>query len=141
MEVIVDANILLAGFLKDATARELLLDARLRLFAPEHLIMEITSHLQSSAKLRKRIPLSPEKLQDLFELLTQKIQTVSAASYKSHFLEAASLAPHEEDAHYFALAMLLGIPIWSNDKGMKTQARVKIYSTHELIAILENWPQ
>lgn len=133
MEVIVDANVLLAGLLRDATNRELLLDVRLNLFAPEHLILEISHNLVVNSKIRKRIHLSSKQLGELFGHLTQRIQTVPAASYRQHFSEALSLAPHEEDAPYFALALLFGIPIWTNDKGFKKQKKIKIYSTGELI--------
>lgn len=141
MEIIVDANILLAGFLKDATSRELLLDARLNLFSPEHLILEISRNLVSNPKIKKRVHLPPKQLGELFGHLTHRIQTVPAASYRQHFSEALSLAPHEEDAHYFALALLFGIPIWTNDKGFKEQNKIKIYSTGELIEHLGHRPK
>ena len=38
MKLVVDANILIAALLKDATTRELLLKEELELFAPEHLL-------------------------------------------------------------------------------------------------------
>ncbi len=27
----------------------------------------------------------------------------------------------------------MGIPLWSNDKGMKAQNRVKVFATHEVL--------
>lgn len=83
MELVVDANILLASFLKEAVTRELLLDTRLTLLAPEHLLSETSRHLKSSASLRKRIRLSNEELQDLLGKLTQRIQTIPARSYQA----------------------------------------------------------
>ena len=40
MELVVDTNILVAGFLRSALTRELLLDERLILWAPEYLLTE-----------------------------------------------------------------------------------------------------
>lgn len=136
MELIVDANILVASFLKDAKTRELLVDVRLTLFAPEYLLSETSKKLKKSSPLRKRIHVSDEVLEELVRMLTQKIQFVPLQSYQPHVQEASSLAPHEEDTPYLALALLLDLPIWSNDRGLKDQTRIKIYSTHELIEAL-----
>lgn len=133
MKLVVDANVLLAAFLKEATTRELLLDSRLLLFAPEHLITEISQHLKRSASLRKRISLSSEELQSLFETLTYHVQTFSKKNYLHHMDEALRFAAHHEDAHYLALALHLKIPIWSNDKCFMRQNMVQIYSTSDLI--------
>ena len=40
MELVLDANILIAGFLRAATTRELLVDDRLTLWAPEYSLTE-----------------------------------------------------------------------------------------------------
>lgn len=136
MELIVDANVLLSSLLKDAITRELLLDARLALFAPEHLLLETSHHLKQSSELRKRMRLSDQELQELFSLLTGRIKTISKEVYNPFFQEAETLAPHFEDAPYLAIALFLNLPIWSNDKGLMGQEKVKIFSTQELIRIL-----
>lgn len=136
MELVVDANILLASFLKEAVTRELLLDSRLNLLAPEHLLSETSRHLAASSSLRKRIHLSNEDIQKLFEILTMNIQTIPKQSYHRFLGRALTLAPHMEDAPYLAAALSREIPIWSNDRGMKGQNRVKVYTTAELLAVL-----
>lgn len=137
MELIVDANVLLASFLKEAVTRELLLDSRLTFYAPEHLLLETSRHLVKSASLRRRIRLSNEELRTLFHLLTMNIRTVPKKSYKHLLEKALVLAPHKEDAPYLAVALLHQIPIWSNDRGLKNQNIVKVYTTFELIKLLE----
>lgn len=137
MELVVDANVLIASFLKEGTTRALLLDTRLKLYAPEHLISEVSRHLEENASLRKRIGLSNQELQDLFRILTHRIQTIPIESYKGAMNKALSLAPHEEDAPYLAVALCLGIPIWSSDRGLKEQNTLAVYSTPEVIALLE----
>jgi len=136
VELVVDANVLLASFLKEAITRELLLDTRLTFYAPEHLLTETSRHLVRSASLRKRIKLSNDELQTLFQILTSNIITVPKEAY-NHLLEKAmGLAPHQQDAPYLAVALLCKIPIWSNDRGLKHQNEVEIYSTTELIGTL-----
>jgi len=133
MLLVVDANILLAGFMKSATTRELLLDPRLQLFAPEHLLIETSRHLFHNASLQKRIGLAKSDLQFIFEQLTLGIRTVPLEDYTGRMPEALALAAHAEDAPYLALALRKGIPLWSNDKGMKFQSKVKVYTTTQLI--------
>jgi predicted nucleic acid-binding protein len=133
MELVVDANILLAGFMKAAVTRELLLDTRLKLHAPEHLIYETRKHLLGATGLRKRIGLSPKQIEEVWFILTQNIESHPKTEYQKVYSSALKIAPHPEDAPYLALALSMGIPLWSNDKGMKTQGQVKIFATHEII--------
>ncbi len=133
MKLVVDANVLLAAFVKDATTRHLLLDTRLHLYAPEHLLSEMFRHLHHSSGLRKRIRISALEIQELFYLLTQSIETLTKESYNPWMPRALKLAPHQEDAPYLAVALALDVAIWSNDKGLKDQSEVKVYSTHELL--------
>ena len=127
---------LLAALLKEAVTRELLLDTRLRLFAPEHLISETIQLLKRSASLRKRIRLPAHELEELFYLLTQEIETVPRNDFVSHMGEALKIAPHKQDAPYLALALALKVSVWSNDSGFRNQYKVKIVTTSELVRIL-----
>ena len=51
MELVVDANILIAAFLKAALTRALLIDERLVLFAPAHLISETRKVIRQNPRL------------------------------------------------------------------------------------------
>lgn len=132
MELVVDANILLAGFMKAAVTRELLLDDRLKLHAPEHLVFETRRHLAGTSSLRRRIGLSSKDIEKVWFLLTQNIKSHPKTDYQKTYSAALKTAPHPEDAPYLALALSMGIPLWSNDKGMKTQDRVRVFTTHEV---------
>lgn len=136
MQLVIDANILLAGFGRGAITRELLLDPRLDLFAPEHLLIETERHLTHNVSLQKRIGLSKPQIRLIFDQLTHSIRTVEAEQYSVSMPEAFGLAAHPEDAPYLALALWKRIPLWSNDKGIKRQSRVQVYTTAELIAVM-----
>ena len=98
---------------------------------------EVSRHLKYNASFRKRVSISDEELQGLFEILTQRIQAFPKRLYLRHMGEAITLADHREDSHYLALALHLKAPIWSNDKGFKSQDKVLVYSTLELIHELQ----
>jgi predicted nucleic acid-binding protein len=136
MELVVDANILVAGFLRSALTRELLLDERLILYAPEYSLRE-TERVLTTPRLRRKLgDLSVTEVRSLLTQLTGKIRILPAKSYQHHLLKAEQLAPHPEDAPYLALALHLNISIWSNDAGLKDQRVVPIYTTQELLEIL-----
>ncbi|MFQ5531630.1 MAG: PIN domain-containing protein [Candidatus Nanoarchaeia archaeon] len=50
--------------------------------------------------------------------------------------KAQNLINDVDDSPYIALALKTNCPIWSNDKGLKHQSKVKILSTEDLIEIL-----
>jgi|GEM_PF-5119835 len=77
MRLVIDANILLAAFGKNAFTRELLADPRLQLFAPDCLLIETRKHLQGNVALQKRIGLERAQIQTIRELLTQEIATAA----------------------------------------------------------------
>ena len=98
MELVVDANVLLAGFMKAAVTRELLLDNRLKLHAPEHLVYETRKHLLGSSNLRRRIGLSPKQIDETWFILTQNIESHAKTDYQKAYPAALKIAPHPEDA-------------------------------------------
>ena len=49
--------------------------------------------------------------------------------------EAEKLTPDPDDMAYFALALKLSCAIWSNDKKLKDQNKIKVYNSHELSKI------
>ena len=46
--------------------------------------------------------------------------------------EAEKISPGLKDTQYLALALKLNCAIWSNDKKLKKQDKVKIFSTEDL---------
>ncbi|MBI4341453.1 MAG: hypothetical protein HY598_04135 [Candidatus Omnitrophica bacterium] len=106
MELVVDTNVLVAGFLRSATTRELLLDERLILWAPEYLLTEAERILPTSA-FRPKLP------------------------------DAKALVADPEDAPFLALALYLQLPLWSNDAPLRTQHAVVVYTTENVLSVLQ----
>jgi predicted nucleic acid-binding protein len=75
-------------------------------------------------------------VKSLLDQLTARIRIVPAASYRHRLKEAHQLAPHPEDAPYLALALHLGIALWSNDADLGRQPDVVAYSTTKLLELL-----
>ena len=136
MELVVDANILVAGFLRSAVTRELLLDERLTLWVPEYGLTE-TERVLMMPRLRHRLgDLSRTEVRFLLAQLTGKFHILPASLYQPRLAKTSRLAPHPEDAPYLAVALQLHISLWSNDADLKKQGVVPVYTTHELVQLL-----
>ena len=137
MELVVDTNVLFAAVFRSALSRELLAHDRLTLWTPEYGISEARSVLTRPAVVRR---LGNPPVSDILlslERATAKIRIAPDSTFQKHMVEAGRLAPHPEDAPFLALAILLGIPIWSNDIALKkSQSVVRVYATHELLKLL-----
>ena len=72
----------------------------------------------------------------MLSLVTSKIRIVPAAVYQHRLADAERLSPDPADAPYLALALHLGLPLWSNDSALRKQMAVPIYSTQKLIEFL-----
>ena len=136
MRLVVDANIVLAGLLRDGTTRSLLLNSSLHLYAPEHLLIETEKHLVVSDRFRKRLKLPKKELAVILTALTSGIGVMPTREYRAYLPHARKIAPHAEDAPYLALALHLLTPLWSNDAGMKKQHEVSVITTTELLKYL-----
>ena len=82
-------------------------------------------------KMQKQtIPLLAETI-----ILETGIHLVPLSELKHQKENALNICPDKDDAEYFALALHLNCPIWSNDQKLKKQNKVRIITTKELINI------
>jgi len=135
VQLIVDANILVAAFLKAATTRELLFDEEIELFAPEYFAMEISQTIKKDKILRRYARLTKEENEELLNFLLEPIKIIPEEEYNS-FIEKVKQEIPADDAPYLALSLALKIPIWSNDSAFKKQSLATVYTTPELVKIL-----
>ena len=137
MELVVDTNVLVAGFLRAATTRELLLDARLILRAPEYLPTE-AERVLLAPRLRRRLgSLSPHEVRAVLSQLTSRIHIAPTSTFRLKLPDAKALVADVEDAPFIALALHLQLPLWSNDAPLRTQRVVRIYTTEDVLGMLQ----
>jgi predicted nucleic acid-binding protein len=134
MKLVVDANILFSFFEKDSFTRRFMLShPELELFTPTYVFDELDKHkgeIESKSKINDRV----------FELtktrLLAYVNPVPLGEFKKFWEEAKRVSPDPDDAEYFAVALKLGCPIWSNDGKLKDQPKVKVLSIAELLELL-----
>ena len=133
MDLVVDANILFSFFNPEST-RRMVIEAspqfEFKLISPEFGFEEL---VKDNERIQKYSGLDELKFIIFFSLLEKRIETVPKSEYNNFVSKAKKLAPHLKDVPYFALALSLNCPIWSDEKAFKRQSKVKVYDTSELL--------
>lgn len=133
MELVVDTNVLISALVKPALSRELITNTDLSLFSPDSAIFEILKHEE---EITAKSGLSAQELRAFIIALLSKITIVSAEEFVSSFSEALKIVSHPEDAPFLALCISKKIPLWSNDRALGKQDKVKVLTTQELVSLL-----
>ncbi|MBI3033294.1 PIN domain-containing protein [Candidatus Woesearchaeota archaeon] len=134
MQVIIDANVIIAMLVKPGKPIDLFFDSRLSIFAPQLLFEELE---QNKEELMSKSSLIREEYEWLLTILAHSIQIIPEQDFLSYREKADKICPDPKDMVYFALALYLNCPIWTNEKKLKEQNDVTIYATHELIRMFE----
>lgn len=129
MKVTVDANILFSGLLAKGITRKIWFVAELKLYAPTTLLTEFYKY---SKILQERFKGTREEFEFLYKKLLSCIQFVTDSELKPYVPAASSLINDSKDWLYLACALKEDTVIWSNDKELKKQERIKVYSTTEM---------
>ncbi len=130
MDLVVDANILFAVLIKAGKTEEIIFLGDLHIFAPKFIFEEFEKYKELIIEKTQR---TGDEFYKLVDILKKKIQTIPNEETEPFMEEAKQISPDANDADYFALALKLKCAIWSNDKKLKEQETVRIYSTEELM--------
>jgi predicted nucleic acid-binding protein len=133
MKLVVDVNVLFAAAVKTGATSDIIF-SDVGLFAPEFIFEEFGKYEKLLLEKSHR---TAEEFHMFISILSEKIQTCTADEFSEFIGNAKSVCPDPNDVPYFALALKLSCPIWSNDKLLKKQSAVKILSTAELLELLK----
>ena len=134
MKLVVDANILISGLLKNGITRELMLNRNINSYTSEFIFEELFNHI---TEISKKAGMNKNEFNEMAEILIAEsdLKIITKDEVQSYTDLANSISPDIDDALYFATALKLNCAIWSNDKQLKNQKHVKVYSTHDLIKL------
>ena len=134
MEMVIDANILISALISAAgKTYDLIFNERIKLFSPEFLLEEFEKHKN---EILKKSGLSDSDFKLFLSLISSEIGFVSKSEFEKFISEASEITPDPDDTEYVALAMKLKCSIWSNDKRLKGQNKVRVYNTSELLELI-----
>lgn len=136
MELVVDANILVSGLLKDGITRAIMLSNKFDLYTSDFILKELFNHIK---ELSKKADMPINEFREMAEILIAEsdLKTITVDQVKSFIDTANKISPDIDDALYFSVALKLNCAIWSNDKELKKQDHVKVYSTSDIVNMLK----
>jgi len=129
MILIIDANVLFSALIKNSLTADLIFHDDITLSTPEFIISEF---LKYENLLLKKMHRTRQEYIQIMHMLKDIITVVPMEEYTKFIEEAEKMSPDPKDTLYLALAMKLKCAIWSNDKKLKEQDKVKVYSTSEV---------
>ena len=133
MKLVVDTNILFSFFWKNSFTKHLLVKPEFNLFSPEFALVEIKKY---SKYIMKRANIDEKEFKKALSALKSIINFVHYKDYECTLKSTEEIAPDIDDSHFLALSLKLSCPIWSNDKKLKEQEKIKVLSTEDIIDLL-----
>ncbi len=134
MELVVDANTLFSALIKISTTSDLIVDNSLTLYSVEFLFTEFEKYKDL---IKEKTERTDEEFKRFMEIIERRIKLIPYEEFEPFMEEAEKICPDHKDIQYFALALKLKCGIWSNDKKLKTQYKIKIYSTEDILKFLK----
>ncbi len=133
MQLVVDSNIIIAALIRHGDTARVVFSDNVSLVAPELLFEEVESHI---SRISEASGLGGQELAGLFSILRRVVDVLPSEKFSDFMKEANALAHDKDDTEFLAVGMALDIPVWSNDKALKLQNRVKVLNTAELMVEL-----
>ena len=134
MELVIDANILMSALIAaEGKTYDLIFNDRIRLFAPDFLMEECEKY---TSEILRKSGLSQSDFQLFLSLISSRIEFILKNEFEQFIPKAEKITPDPDDTEYIALALKLKCSLWSNDKRLKEQDKVKVYSTSELMKLI-----
>ena len=131
MDLVIDANILFSALIKPYNiTSEILFSNEFNLFAPDYILTEFFEH---KSEILSKTNFNEQEFDLILTLISSRITFIPFIEFMHFIKKAEDISPDKDDVEYFALAIKLNCTIWSNDKELKKQKIVKIYSTDEVI--------
>jgi predicted nucleic acid-binding protein len=131
--VVLDANIVLSALIKDAYTREFITKSGHEFWFPEGGVDRIEKY---KGGIMEKSGLAHNEIDSLFESLFKQIQMIPEKISNTKLLKAKDIMGDidKEDALFVACALSLqDSVIWSNDKHLKKQNLVRVYTTKEIM--------
>lgn len=139
MRLILDTNVLISASIKDSLTRSILISPYFEFYMPEYGLSEVERYQDL---LEQKSGLSKEKLDILMDNLVENIQVIPVEDFVEHLPVARKVLRDIDidDAPFLALALFIpNEGLWSEDKKLQKQKKVKVWKTIELKTKLEEF--
>ena len=131
---------MVSALIKDLSDNaELIKTGYFKVYFPEYGLKEL-NHYQAYIKAKMEKSSQHQSIEYAQEFLLKSIQIVPFNLYRQRLNEAFEIMKDidEKDAPILALAMQLNCPVWSNDKHFQKQMAARVYTTADILGLLES---
>ena len=133
MRIILDSNVLFSALIRDSTTRRLILEYDGLFLFPSYIFYELEKY---KFELLKKSGMTKSDFEKILNILIAKVEIVPEEVLKNHKTEAIAIVKDIDldDAVFIACALAYPESIlWSDDKKLKKQNKVKIINSSEMI--------
>ena len=135
MNIIIDSNPLFSALIKDSSTRRTILEYDGFFLFPSFIFKEMQKH---KAELLKKSRMQEEDFDKLLQLILKKVVIVPNEVLVPYKEEALEIVKDVDPDDVIFVACALAYPnsiIWSNDRRLKKQSKVKVLNTKEIIKL------
>jgi len=136
LKIIIDSNILFSALIKDSITRKMILDYEEQFLFPSYIFEEMEKHKN---ELLAKSKIKSKDFEELLSLLLQKVIIIPSEVLLNYRDEAYQIIKDidPDDVTFIACALAFsGSLIWSDDKKLKRQTKVRIINTTEMYSLL-----
>ena len=133
MRLVVDANIIISGLLKDSAVRRIIISSGHDLYTPRFCTHEILANMDV---ICKKDGLSKQENLKVLSTLLGYMHEVDVGFYEKELSKAYNIMKKIDvnDTPYLALALSFDCDgIWTEDKHFEKQDKVKVWKTKDFI--------
>lgn len=130
--ILVDSNIIFSALIKDSLTRKIILEYAGVFLVPEYAFYELENHMD---ELILKAKMDRKELHIILQMILKKISIIPPEVSIPHAKEALEIMENVDFNDAFLIASALAYPgtiIWSNDRHLKKQSRIKVFSTNEI---------
>lgn len=138
MKIIIDSNVLFSALIKDSKTRSIIFEYDGFFLFPSYIFEEMQEHMD---ELREKSKMPKEDFRKLLHLILRKVLIVSDEVLDPFKQDAVEIIKNIDlnDAPFFACALAYpASAIWSDDKRLKNQNKIRVFNTKELIDYLDD---
>jgi len=137
MKLVIDTNRLVAALIKSSVTREIILSDKFDLYSPDYILVEIENNRDF---LIKKAKINLKEFEEILLTLLDHIHLIPFEEFKDNYKEAFKIMSDvdPDDTAFLALGLSLKIDgIWTEDIDFNNQKILKVYSTKDLLEIME----
>lgn len=133
MNLVIDTNEVFSFFENNPKVRNIILHPDIKLFSPDFVFEELNN---LSPKIKRLAGINETEYIFLLGVISGIVEIEGKEGHVGFVEKAKSMISDMDDVPFLALALKLGVDIWSDDKHFKEQSEIEVFTTNDLYKML-----